>query len=169
MDWILTGSLIIHVLCAALLVGGAFFFRVIVMKYAALTPGGMSDELRATLVKRWLHLAMMLLLTLVITGFYQMAEVGADWKAGKHPGTSPGMVFGIKFLVAMVIFALLLGANVVRSTAIRGHLLTVNLLLGMIVIVLSVVLSNSYVRGKAGGETPQIQIDEKSGDFSSGS
>lgn len=169
MDWTLTGSLIVHVLCAALLVGGAFFFRVIVLKYAALTPGGMSDELRTSLVKRWLHLAMMLLLTLLITGLYQMAALSDEWKAGKYPGMVPHMIFGVKFLLVLVVFLLVLTANVAKSAGLRSLMLTLNVVLGLLIVGLSVVLSNSYARGADKPAALPAAVGEKAGDLSTGS
>lgn len=146
MNYLLTSSLFIHITCAALLVGGGFFFRVIVLKYAALT-GGMTDELRETLVKRWLHLAMMLLLTLLLTGLYQLSAVMGVWKDGKLPGMSPHAIFGVKFLLVLVVFGGVMLASATKSAALRANLLVVNVVLGIVILLLSVVLANSYQKG----------------------
>lgn len=168
MNYLLTTSMFIHLVCAALLVGGGFFFRVLLLKYAA-REGGLSDELKATLAKRWLHLAMMLLLTLLVTGLYQMSALSGTWKAGKLPGMSPHAIFGVKFLVVLIVFGVVILASVAKSAALRGHLLVVNVVLGFIILLLSAVLSKSYESGTARGDLPPSSAAVQSKNLPSGS
>ena len=142
MNWLLTLSTWIHVTSAVILVGGAFFFRVYLLKYAA-REGGLSDDLRNAITKRWLHGAFAFLLVLLATGFYNMSQKNALWKASET-GLSPHMVFGIKFLVFCVVFALTIGGSVIKDHAKKKLFLTVNVVLGLVIVLLSAILSNSY-------------------------
>lgn len=144
MNALLTVSTIIHVTSAVVLVGGIFFFRVLLLKYASRT-GGLSDELRGVLTGRWLHIAGALLLVLLVTGLINFTFKNEAWKASEGP-LSPHMIFGIKFLffLAAVIVTAVIGMKRKAAAVVRTRLMTVNLCIGLTIVVLSAILSTSY-------------------------
>ncbi|MDK2973326.1 MAG: hypothetical protein PWP23_3081 [Candidatus Sumerlaeota bacterium] len=140
----LTLSVWIHITCAVLLVGGVFFFRAILLKYAA-REGGLSDELRDKLATRWLHVAGGFLLVLLVTGLYNFTQKNALWKASEGP-VSPHAIFGVKFLLflaVVVVTGLAITAKGAKASR-RKTYLTINVVLGLLIVFASAVLSNSY-------------------------
>jgi uncharacterized membrane protein len=132
----------IHITSAVLLVGGTFFFRVVLLKWAG-REGGLSDALRDRVATRWIHTAGGLLLVLLITGLISMSLRMESWKVGAYENTlKPHAIFGIKFLVVVVIGVLIFAAAKIKSK--RPVILLVNSLLGITVILLSVWLTKSY-------------------------
>ncbi|MBI5155414.1 hypothetical protein HZA57_09270 [Candidatus Poribacteria bacterium] len=144
MNTLLTLSQAIHVTCAALLVGGVFFFRVLLLKYAC-RHGGLSDELREALTRRWIHLAWNLLVVMLVTGLFQFTQSSAGWK-GAEGSPSPHMIFGIKFLVFVAILAVLTLATTATGAKAgkRPRYLAINTALGILIVVLSAWLRRSY-------------------------
>lgn len=143
MNILLTLSTWIHVTSAVILVGGVFFFRFLLLKYAGRLEGGLSDELRGILTKRWLHTAGMLLLVLLVTGLYNMSQKNAAWLESTAP-LSPHAVFGVKFLLFLGVVGISVAATVPKMASKRPLLLTINAVLGLTIVFLSAVLSNSY-------------------------
>jgi len=140
MDALLIASQALHVISAAILVGGAFFFRLLLHKYAQ-REGGLDDALRATLVKRWLHLAWNLIIVLVVTGLFQLSQSMAAWK-----GSSAHMIFGMKFLVflaVVIVLALATTAHGPRAPKRPAYFL-INVILGIVILALSAWLRRSY-------------------------
>jgi len=144
MNWLLSLSTFIHVGCAVLLVGGVFFYRVLLLKYAART-GGLGDALRLTLYKRWSHASVGLLIVMLITGFYNLSQKNEAWKASDD-FPSPHMIFGIKFLlfVGYLGLTLVLGAKKNAPESTQRKMLTISVILGFIIVLFSAVLSTSY-------------------------
>lgn len=141
MNAILSVSLAIHVVGAALLVGGVFFFRVILIKYAK-REGGLDDKLKEVLSKRWIHLVWSLLAVMLVTGVLQLVMLLDVWK---DSSTLPHMIFGAKFLVFLGIVAVTLMSTLARNNGEkRQALLQINVVLGILILFLSVFLSRSY-------------------------
>ncbi len=141
MDILFNISVFLHVFAAVILVGGAFFFRIILHKYAQ-RAGGLSGELNATLQKRWIHLSWNLIVILTITGFFQFFQRADAWK-----GTAGHMIFGIKFLVFLGVIAVLTMITVSKGekASRRPHLMMVSIGLGTIIIGLSTWLARVLV------------------------
>jgi len=131
----------IHLAGAALLVGGLFFLRVVLLKYAA-REGGLDDKLKQTVVTRWMHTAWGLLLVMLLSGGYNMMLKLDAWK-GAEGGASPHMIFGLKFLVFLAVGGVLLASGRARPER-RPSLLTVNVVLGFLILLLSAWLALSY-------------------------
>ncbi len=140
MDTVLNISVGIHVISAALLVGGTFFFRVLLLKYAG-RIGGLDDELKNTIGKRWIHVSWNLIFVMIITGFFQMFAVMDEWKTGG--GSLPHMIFGMKFLLFLGVLgfmALITKGNPEQ----RPKFMSVNIWLGVLILTLSAFLARSY-------------------------
>lgn len=143
-NWVFFASRWLHITSAVLLVGGVFFFRVVLMKYAK-RQGGLDPQLLATIGGRWIHTAFGLLLVLLVTGFYNMSVKLEAWR-DPVDGMSPHMIFGIKFLVFLAILANTSMAAIPRGAwpQRRPMLLAVNVVLGLLVLALSTLLAVSY-------------------------
>lgn len=123
-----------------MLVGGAFFIRVILLKYAN-REGGLADALKDTVLKRWLHLSGSLLVVMLVTGLFNFTHKNEAWKAAEG-AVSPHMIFGIKFLVYLGVVVLVAVSAV--ATRKRPALLAANVILGIVIIFMSAWLSLSY-------------------------
>ena len=94
----------IHILSAIVALGGSIFIRFVLMPSAQQV---LDDEthakLRATITRRWMKFVHTCILLFLISGFYNYLVVQRpihDGQAIYH------MLFGIKFLLALVVFAL---------------------------------------------------------------
>jgi len=126
-------SVFLHILAATILIGGAFFMRVLLHKYAA-RVGGLGDELRATLQKRWIHLMWNLILVLFLTGMFQMFHRLDTWDRTGH------MLFGIKFLAFLGVVGVAVAVTKAKPEK-RPGLIAINLVLGILILFLSAWLS----------------------------
>lgn len=142
MNILLTLSTWIHVLCAAFVVGGLFYLRVVVLKYAN-REGGLSDDLRKVFLNRYIHTSFGFLIVMLVTGLYNMTQKSDAWSAAE--GISPHMIFGIKFILFLV-FAIIMGlaAASKKNDQRRVMFLSINTVLGIIIFLMSAWLSTSY-------------------------
>lgn len=140
MHSLLTVSHMIHLICAAVLVGGVFFFRVILLKYAS-REGGLDEKLKARLAERWIHLAWMILAVLIVTGGFQFMQLVGAYSSTSH------MLFGIKMLAVLGILVVVGILTVAKSAPWqqrRPALLAISVGLGLLVLLLSAWLSSSH-------------------------
>lgn len=144
MEIINTLSVWIHITCAALLVGGAFFLRFTVLKYGE-RSGGLTAELKTLLVNRYVHTGIGFLIIMLVTGLYNMTQNMAAWSASTST-PSPHMIFGLKFLGFLLFLGLVVFAGVSKGEKEkrRPMLLALTTLTGIVVIFLSVWLGRSY-------------------------
>ncbi|NUM53111.1 MAG: hypothetical protein HUU46_05655 [Candidatus Hydrogenedentes bacterium] len=93
-----------HILAAIVAVGGAVFVRFVLMPSAQQTLDDKTRaELRAAVTRRWMKFIHTCILLFLISGFYNYLVI----QAPAHKGQSIyHMLFGIKFLLALVVFAL---------------------------------------------------------------
>lgn len=146
MNILLVLSVWLHITCAAVLVGGVFYLRFIVIKYGQRT-GELTNELRNIYISRYVHLSAMFLTVLAITGFYNFFQKNAAWKAASDDALlAPHAIFGIKFLSFLLFIGLvvLTGTSKGVNESRRPKLLLVQALLGIVILFLSAWLSNSY-------------------------
>lgn len=133
----------VHLLSAMAAIGGAMYAAVAFWPASADLPEGERDKLREAARRRWamvVHLSITLLIVTGLFNFYWLAI-----RPG-HLGPMPyHAVFGVKFLLAMVVFALasvLVGRSPglagVRAQA--GKWLRVIVVLGVVIVFLSGVL-----------------------------
>ena len=140
MSSLLTLSHIIHLMGAAVLVGGVFFFRLILLKYAT-REGGLDDQLKSRIARRWIHLAWMIIGIMIVTGLFQFTQVSAEFAPLSH------MLFGIKMLVLLGILIALGILTVAKSNAWtqrKPTLLVINVVLGLMMLLLSGWLIRSH-------------------------
>ena len=174
MDWLNFGLRWLHIVAAIAAVGGTIFMRMAVVPAAQ----GLADETRAELYaqirRRWAMVVHASIGFLIISGiinflllvFAARQPAWADWKATYEP--TYHMVFGIKFLLALVVF-FIAEALVGRGAAtqkIRDNAktwLNVNVALALVIVALSGILRLTHV-GPTLTETPKIsQTDEAAG------
>ena len=141
---------IAHVLSAVVLVGGLFFLRVVLMRAAA-RSGGLSEDLREALARKWLHVAWGFFLILVVTGLVSLMPSLGAWKAPTAAtlfgASAPHLLFGLKFLLILGVGTVLFLLNQTLKPARRGRrplLLAINLALGLSIVILSAWLRRSY-------------------------
>lgn len=130
MDYLFLVSVFLHITAATILIGGAFFMRVLLHKYAA-RQGGLSDELRATLTKRWIHLMWNMILVLTLTGVFQMMYRMASWK-----NTDAHGIFGAKFIVFLAVVGVAVAITKAKPEK-RPALVALNIGLGIAILFLS--------------------------------
>ena len=134
-----------HILAAVVAVGGTFYIRMVLMPsaQAALTPE-QGAALRARLMERWKPWVMGCIAVLLVSGLYNFVTLSLPKAKGilaYHP------LFGIKVLAALGIF-FLASALTGRAKAFEGmrasprKWMTINVLLGLAVILISGVLKN---------------------------
>jgi len=143
-------SRVLHILSAIILVGGLFYIRTI------LAPGATSAETagdtcfagRRAVWAKWVGISTAFLL---LTGIYNfMVIIGQSKMEGgvKLPPTYH-MLFGIKFLLAMLVMfiAAILAGKTEAANRFRGHMgkwLNVAWLAAMAIIVIAAVLSTLH-------------------------
>lgn len=94
-----------HILSAITLLGGSIFFRFVLMPAAnRILDAETHERLRPAIVGRWKKFVMVLILLFLVSGFYTYIAVGVP--AHKGGDGTYHMLFGIKFLLAMVVFLL---------------------------------------------------------------
>jgi len=139
--WIAGIVSFIHVICAVIAIGGTFFLHVILGRTAA-REGGLDPSLKLTLARRWTRVMWHAIMGLVVTGGISL------WNAlaGHVYGPRQHMLFGIKFLIFLGITTVLtiLTVNTPWVQARRGKLLTVNVVLGVAIVLMSTLLRRSY-------------------------
>jgi uncharacterized membrane protein len=130
-----------HILAAIGLMGGALFARVAAIPAADALPADARESFHEAARRRWLMVVMLCIALLLASGIYNFVVIlrfrlHDDLKAPYHA------MFGIKFLLALVIF-FVASALVGRSSALepmrrrRRLWLTVNLWLALVLVCLS--------------------------------
>jgi uncharacterized membrane protein len=93
-----------HVISAVVAVGGSFFIWLVLLPVAGrVLAAEQAGELRAALTKRWAKFVHTCILLFLVSGFYNYLVVTGP----RHEGNGQyHMLFGIKFLLALVVFVL---------------------------------------------------------------
>ena len=139
-------SRVLHILGAIILVGGIAYLRKVVAPAAVAEGGDPADKLFSGRRKAWAKWVGIATILLLATGFYNLV---LTIKANENLPGAYHMVFGIKFLLALVVFllaALLAGrttaANRLRQQALKW--LTICLAAGIAVVVLASVMRSLH-------------------------
>ncbi len=126
----------LHVLGAVVLLGAGIFTRLVLMPSAATLPDAQHEQLRTAIRSRWSKLVHVLVLVLLVTGFYNylVANKGAHSGQGQYH-----MLMGIKILLAFVVFALvsfLAGkTSLAQKLQVNAKLwLTLTIVLGIVIV-----------------------------------
>ncbi len=131
----------LHVISAVVAVGGTFFLHVVLGRVAA-QGGGVPPELKATLARRWTRVVWHALATLVVTGSITL------WSAmARHVyGPKQQILFGIKmvFVLGLIVVVTLLTVNTPWVQQRRSRLLTINVVVGILIVLMSTLLRRSY-------------------------
>jgi uncharacterized membrane protein len=94
----------LHLLSAILMLGGAVFMRFILLPAASSTlDADTHDRLRAAILPRWRRAIMVYVTLFLVSGFYNFFMVGLP---AHRQDPLYHALFGIKFLVAMAVFAI---------------------------------------------------------------
>jgi uncharacterized membrane protein len=143
-DWLAIVLRWMHILAAITAVGGTIFMRMALAPSVGILPDEQRKALHEQVRSRWVKFVMGAILFLIVSGLYNFfrrlnAGIPADYKMLYHG------LFGIKFLLALVIFFLasaLTGraAALARFRQNAKFWLSVNLTLAVIVVCISGVL-----------------------------
>ena len=128
-----------HILAAVTAVGGILFMRFVLMPSAvAVLDDETHQKLRAAIVKRWQHVVHTCILLFLVSGLYNYLAV-TRFLHSDQPVYH--MLFGVKFILAMVIFALALGLTSTRGWAapLRGNAkFWMSVLAGLAIVVIAI-------------------------------
>lgn len=93
----------LHIFGAIFMLGGTFYVRAVLLPSAVETlDDATHQKLRVSVMGRWRKILMVLITILLVSGLYNFMKALPD-----HDGQSAyHMLFGIKFLLAIVVFGL---------------------------------------------------------------
>lgn len=131
----------LHILAAITAVGGTIFARTVVVPAVDELPEGQRSAVHAALRRRWSKIVAASIGFLLLSGLYNIAYTLMEYRVPRWYH----MVFGIKFLLALVVFmvASLLSGKTAAAENLRKNLrfwLNLNIALAVIVVCLSGVL-----------------------------
>lgn len=112
----LSATLWLHLIGAALLVGGGIIFGLIIVPSARLLPEAQRATYIAKLARRFANVAWIALALLLLTGLYQLNLHNLPLMAVFKPQLVPGR-FGEIFAAKMHLFWLLVAINVLEEIA----------------------------------------------------
>jgi hypothetical protein len=141
--WLLLTSRVLHILGAIVLIGGVFYLRmVVVSRVRASDAGGETDLWFSGRRGTWAMWVGIATLVLIATGLVNFAYI---LKTNESLGGAYHAVFGIKFLLALVVFflAAILAGKSAAGARVRNHFrywMGVCLVLGVVVVALGSVL-----------------------------
>lgn len=145
-----------HILAATTLMGGAIFQRFALLPAAAELPVEAHEQLRTALRGRWSRLVMMSAGLLVLSGIVNFVLLVANFDLDKTQaaGRMYHMLFGIKFLIALIVLyiaSLLAGRSAAADRARQNARawLTLNLILATLVLCLGGMLRQAGRSPKA--------------------
>lgn len=146
LDWVGIASRWLHILAAITAVGGTIFMRFALLPSVSALPDEERKKLHEGVRSRWVKFVMGAILFLLASGIYNLVMKEKQLKTAADGARSLyHMLFGVKFLLAFVIF-FLASALTGRSPAfakIRQNArfwLTLNMILAIVVVCLSGVL-----------------------------
>lgn len=133
-----------HILAAIVALGGSIFIRFVLMPSAQqVLDDTKHAELRTAVIRRWMKFVHTCILMFLVSGFYNYIVIMAP----AHKGQSIyHMLFGIKFLLALVVFALAVALTSLKpwSEKLRAN---AKLWLGVLVVFAVIVVGISgYMR-----------------------
>jgi uncharacterized membrane protein len=154
----------LHILAAITAVGGTIFARFVVVPSLEPVQPEERAALHAAMRARWSKIVAASIGFLLISGLYNIATISIEYQLPTwyHP------VFGVKFLLAFVIFALasLLSGKTPAAENLRRHLrfwLNVNIVLAVLVVCLSGILRTADKIPKGAATEPAAQVDGGNG------
>jgi len=166
-DWpFLVGLLFrwFHILAAITAVGGTVFARFVVFPALDPLPPEQRGALHAAMRRRWSKIVAGAIAFLIVSGLFNFMTLISQYQLPRwyHP------VFGVKFLLAMVIFgvaSLLVGSSPASDTVRRNARmwLNLNIVLAILVVCLSGVLRTATRIPKEKAPSPPATVGLASG------
>jgi len=133
-----------HILAAIVALGGSIYVRFVLMPSAQQVLDDKTHaELRTAVTRRWMRFVHTCILLFLVSGFYNYLAV----QAPAHQGQSIyHMLFGIKFLLAVVVFALAIALTSLKPWSARLRANAKTWLAVLIVLAILVVALSGYMR-----------------------
>ena len=147
----------LHILAAMTAVGGTIFARFVVLPaHASLTPEA-RESLHADMRRRWSKIVMASIGFLILSGFYNFFMIYTSYREILPKWYQ--MLFGIKFLLALVVFtvASLLSGRTALADKLRTNArfwMSLNILLAVLIVCISGILRTAHPAG-----SPAIAAD----------
>ncbi len=155
----------LHILAAITAVGGTIFARLVVVPTLDALPADERSSLHAAMRGRWSKIVAAAIGFLLLSGLYNFMVIAMQYRLPRwyHP------LFGVKFLLAMVIFmvASLLVGRTSAAEKLRQNLrfwLNLNILLAVIVVCISGVLRTAQRVPKEAAEPPGAKAAAQPGE-----
>lgn len=133
----------LHILAGITLMGGALFQRLALMPAASTLADDAHNQLREAVRGRWARIVMSMSGMLLVSGLssYVMTTINYQFDKSELPGRLYHMLFGIKFLLGLVVLylaATLSGRSAAaqRMRANAAKWLTLNLILATLVVMI---------------------------------
>jgi uncharacterized membrane protein len=172
-DWLAFVLRLLHILAAITAVGGSIFIRFALYPAVPMLPETQRAAVHEVVRRPWARLLQLSIGTLLVTGlinFMLFVRASKEWSAAwrEEYYSTYQMLFGIKFLLALAIFALasILAGRSAGTQKIRDNAkfwLNVNLAMALAVIAISGVMRLTHV-GPTDPNAPEpqaaVQVEE---------
>ncbi len=141
----------LHILAAITAAGGTIFTRFVVLPaHATLAPAD-RNELQSEMRRRWSKIVMASIAFLLLSGFYNYILIVHNYREVLPKWYH--MLFGIKFLLAMAVFAIasLLAGRTALADRLRASArfwLSLNILLVVLIVCISGILRTVHPAGR---------------------
>lgn len=151
-----------HIFAAVIAVGGAIFLRFVLMPSAqASLDDAAHARLRSALIGRWQKFVHTCVLLFLVSGFYNYLAITRF----EHEGQPLyHMLFGIKFLLALAVFALAVALTSLKSWSEKLRSNSRMWLVVLVALAAAVILVSGYMRAlpKApAGPAPASAVDKE--------
>lgn len=150
-----------HILSAIVALGGTIFMRYIIHP---VTTDQMADaqleHFRAAVRKRWMRILHLCITLFLISGFYNYLVVQNPLHKGDGLYHA---LFGIKFLLALVLFALAIMVSSAKGYAAKFRAnapfwMGVIVFIGIVIVLISGVMKNRPVSSAAAGSEDEVAV-----------
>ena len=166
-DYLGLASRVLHILAAMTAVGGAVYVRFALAPAAEQLPEDAHAQLKESVRGRWSRVVMLCIALLLLSGIYNFFATNNLFKTAT--GETPGayhMLFGVKFLLALVIFwiASALTGRTATTAKIREAYKTwlgVLIACAVAIVIISGVMRGMHIQPNPVAEAP---IDSSDGD-----
>jgi putative copper export protein len=148
----------LHIMAAATALGGTIFALFVAFPAASEIAPEAREAFHVAARKRWSKIVAAAIATLLITGLYNFFVIKTNYKLIMPRWYDP--VFGVKFLLALVVFAVasLLAGRTSLAQRMRSNVrfwLAVNLLLAALIVAVSGVLRTTH---PPIGPAPKVEV-----------
>ena len=129
---------ILHIGSAIALLGGTFFFLVVVIPSLKVLDDGLRGSILQVARKRFYRISHPALLLLVLTGFYQYAQNIDIYRKGNKAAING--LLGFKILLALTILTIVFGQTFGAIKACPIKMARFNLAMGILIVIIAAIV-----------------------------